>query len=60
MTKKEQQLMAEAIEKLKVQVENMDYESAHSEADDILCELLNKLGFSAVVDEWNKVGKWYA
>jgi len=60
MTKKEQQLMAEAIEKLKVQAESRDYESAHSEADDILCELLNKLGFGAVVDEWNKVGKWYA
>lgn len=60
MTKKEQQLMAEAIEKLKVQVVNKDLEDAHSEADYILCELLNKLGFSAVVEEWEKVGKWYA
>lgn len=26
----------------------------------ILCDLLSVLGYGDVVDEWNKVGKWYA
>lgn len=37
-----------------------DYEMAHSEADDVLCELLASLGFDDVVAAWAKVGKWYA
>lgn len=37
-----------------------DYEMAHSEADDVLCELLVSLGHQDVVDLWVKVGKWYA
>jgi hypothetical protein len=37
-----------------------DYESAHGDADQILCELLRSLDHGDVVDAWDKVGKWYA
>lgn len=29
-------------------------------SDDILCELLTRLGYEEVVKEYNKVPKWYA
>lgn len=31
----------------------------HSEADIILCELLNKLGYEQVVEEYKKISKYY-
>ena len=37
-----------------------DPESAHEEADKALCDLLKLLGFADVVEEWEKVEKWYA
>lgn len=37
-----------------------DTEIAHSDADDILCDLLSLLGYNEVVEEYNKIGKWYA
>ena len=37
-----------------------DPEKAHGNADDVLCELLKRLGYDDVVDEWEKVEKWYA
>lgn len=37
-----------------------DYETAHSEADDILCDVLKLLGYEDIVEAWDKVGKWYA
>ena len=37
-----------------------DPEYSHAEADKVLCELLRKLNFDEVVEEWEKVGKWYA
>ena len=37
-----------------------DPESAHGYADDFLCEILSELGYGAVVDEFNKIKKWYA
>jgi hypothetical protein len=37
-----------------------DKEAAHSMADEILCELLNKLGFEDVVKEYDKIEKLYA
>ena len=50
----------EAIERLRELQLNSDFESAHGEADAVLCALLVKLGYGAVVDEWEKVGRWYA
>ena len=35
-------------------------EVAHHQADDLLCLLLRYLGHDAVVDEFDKVKKWYA
>lgn len=49
-----------AIEMLKLQQQNFDPEAAHAEADDILCHLLASLGHQDVVDEYNKVKRWYA
>lgn len=31
----------------------------HCEADILLCELLNKLGYEKVVDEYKKISKYY-
>lgn len=50
----------EAIEKLKEQQNNEDIEVAHSIADTILCRLLESLGYSDVVKEYDRVEKWYA
>lgn len=49
-----------AIKQLKAQVENDDLEAAHEEADFILCELLEALGYLDVVEVWREVGKYYA
>ncbi len=37
-----------------------DYEVCHREADDLLCTILEHLGYADVVKAYNKVGKWYA
>jgi hypothetical protein len=50
----------DAIEQLKALQVGGDIEAGHGEADDILCRLLISLGYQDVVDEWNKVEKWYA
>lgn len=50
----------EAITKLKELQKQWDPEKNHGIADDILCDLLRSLGYGDVVDEWDKVDKWYA
>lgn len=40
--------------------EDCDFESAHSDADKLLCEALEFLGETELVKLWDKVGKWYA
>ena len=50
----------EAVQELKVQQQNDDTESAHSNADDVLCALRRALGYNDVVAEYHKVNKWYA
>ncbi len=37
-----------------------DTEAAHEDADDVLCKLLIALGYPEVVQEFNKIKKWYA
>lgn len=49
-----------AIEALKAEQESDDNETAHGNADDVLCELLISLGYEDVVNEWHKVWKWYS
>jgi hypothetical protein len=48
------------IKRLKELQKKEDIEAAHIEADEILCSLLEKLGYEKVVEEWKKVPKWYA
>lgn len=42
------------------QLNSGDPERAHKVADDLICGLLESLGFADVVAEWDKVEKWYA
>ena len=51
---------SEAIEALKKCQENKDIEKAHSDADEILCQLLIYLGCQEVVNQYEQVEKWYA
>lgn len=37
-----------------------DEEEDHSEADGILCDMLNALGYKDLTDAWDKIGKWYS
>jgi hypothetical protein len=51
---------AHFIRLLKEQQVNGDFEAAHSRADDILCAVLDTLGYDDIVMEWSEVGKYYA
>lgn len=42
------------------EVDNEDAESAHESADNILCELLIKLGHESIVEIYQQVEKWYS
>lgn len=48
------------IEQLKKEASNQDHEVAHITADNILCEILNTLGYSDIVEAFNEIFKWYA
>lgn len=37
-----------------------DQEEDHCEADGILCDMLNALGYKDLTDAWDKIGKWYS
>lgn len=50
---------AQAVEQLE-KLTSQEPESAHLEADEILCALLLALGHEPVVIAWEKVKKWYA
>lgn len=50
----------EVIEKLVELQESNDTEKAHGEADDLLCQLLDSLGFKDVVNAYIEIEKWYA
>lgn len=50
----------EAIEKLKEAQNGDDPECDHGAADQVLCDLLTALGYADVVEEYDKVHKWYA
>lgn len=49
----------EAIERIS-EAEKLDCEEYHVRADDVLCDVLEKLGFKALVDRYNSESKWYA
>lgn len=50
----------QAIVELKALRDNTDQEEAHIEADHILCELLISLGHIEVVEQYNRIPKWFA
>lgn len=50
----------EALFKLKQLQQLNDTEASHIAADKILCDFLISLGYSHIVEEFNKVDKWYA
>lgn len=50
----------EAIVLLKAQQYNSDTEEAHVSADNILSAFLCALGHKDVVDEYEKIEKWFA
>lgn len=51
----------EAIKELKeCQGTGGDIETQHRRADIVLTEFLINLGYQDVVDEWEKVEKWYS
>ena len=58
MTKKELIELYRA--RLQFLVQSGDTESAHAEADNLLCELLTKLGCEAVVETYKRIERWYA
>jgi hypothetical protein len=60
LTKKQLIIKESVIARLKKEQTNWDTENAHCEADDLLCELLNEIGLQEVVEEYIKIGKWYA
>lgn len=37
-----------------------DEEEDHGEADGILCDMLDALGYKDLTDAWDKIGKWYS
>lgn len=39
---------------------NNDTEMAHIYADELMCQLLRKLGYSEGVDIFEKMSKWYS
>lgn len=55
-----QEKVKEAIERLKRLQKSDDTEDAHIEADDILCELVAVFVSGEVVEEWEKVSRWYS
>jgi hypothetical protein len=50
----------EIIEQLKVLQRSGDPEIAHDNADFLLCEFLEQLGYEDVVKEYCEIEKWYA
>lgn len=50
----------EYINRLKQIQRNNDYEIAHGDADEVLLEILEDLGYSDIIEEYNKVEKYYS
>ena len=50
----------EALQRLRELQKSGDPEGAHSQADDVLCDLLRAVGYGDVVVAWEAVDRWYA
>jgi hypothetical protein len=51
---------AEALLRLRDLQKDRDMERAHVNADTAICKLLVALGYEHVVNEYDKIDKWYA
>ena len=51
-------LSDEMVKRLQKEVNDNDAERDHVNSDNILCELLEKLGYKDVVEKYNEVSKW--
>lgn len=60
MTKKLKETVDQAIIDLRKLQCCSDVEGAHGDADDILCRVLKAFGLQELVEEYDKVEKWYA
>ena len=58
MTKQER--IKKYVELMQANVGHYDEEQAHSNADNLLCDLLRELGYGDVVAKYDEVEKWYA
>jgi hypothetical protein len=54
----DKELSDEMVERIKNEIGN-ESTDAHIEADDILCELLSKLGYNEVVAEYLKLDRYF-
>lgn len=50
----------DVIRRLKEEHNSRDTEASHYAADEILCDLLNSLGYHDVVEDYKAIDKWYA
>ncbi len=48
-----------ALKALRKQQDNDDQEEAHSEADDIISDLLYQIGYKEIAEAYRKVPKWF-
>lgn len=48
------------LNRLKTLKETDNPETAHADADDVLCELLYELGYEEIVEAYKAIEKWYA
>lgn len=55
----EQIYINDYLDKLETLKKRTDHYDAHLEADDILCEILTKLGYNEIVEAYHQVHKWY-
>ena len=55
-----QELADNAIKRLTELTNIPDVEMTHEEADQVLCDLLAKLGYQSVVQAFDEVEKYYA
>ena len=62
MTKANKERILEINQEMKELAEDKhpDIECSPSDADDLLCELLSILGYQDIVDNFEKLDKWYA
>lgn len=60
MNKKEQEIYAKYLAKMKEIPKTGDNEGNHAEADGLLCELLDELGMNEITEEFRSINKWYS